>query len=653
MSTKRMPLLSVAFCTVLFGGTANGQEESLMESSGIDKGPDPARIEVIARMLPESPRGLGRPITDREAWTAIASSAGGDRIIARAESVMSTLNTGRTGGDSGTRSGRPGRRDRMSSRPLFTIAPLVLAECIENSGRFLPLIEKTIHDYAAFPTWVSGGNLSRWSKIDSAIVGIDLSAAQSAWNLATIYYWLGDRLSEETRALIRDELDRRIFKPFEGSVQEDFPNCWWLKGRNKNNWNPVCLGCVSGAALAVIESRQRRAFFVASAEKYVQAYLNGYQEDGFCTEGLGYWVYGFGHFVNLAESITQATDGQLDLLESPKTTTIARFGDRMKILPGVYPAYADCRTNQQPDKALTAFLYGRYGWGKPELLASGPAGRRPPSQREMDFSLMRLYQWGVHNFPNSATARRVVDEPALPSPLRDWFVETGAYVGRPTQERRDRALGVAFKGGHNGEHHNHNDVGTYVVALKGKALLLDPGREPYTNRTFSARRYESNVLNSYGHAVPRVAGKLQSEGRSAAVRVVETDFSDEMDRVVLDLSAAYEVEEMQELKRTFAYSRQGDGSLTVIDGVVFSSPQHFETALITLSDWRQVGENELVVGEGSEAVRILISSEGGDFKIQAEEIQDGANPTRLGIAFTEPVARGIITVKIVPVGSGP
>ena len=72
---------------------------------------------------------------------------------------------------------------------------------------------------------------------------------------------------------------------------------------------------------------------------------------------------------------------------------------------------------------------------------------------------------------------------------------------------------------------------------------------------------------------------------------METDFTDEIDRVVLDLSAVYDVEEIQELKRTFVYSRQGEGILTVIDEVVFSSPQDFETALITLSDWRPVGES--------------------------------------------------------------
>ena len=105
-------------------------------------------------------------------------------------------------------------------------------------------------------------------------------------------------------------------------------------------------------------------------------------------------------------------------------------------------------------------------------------------------------------------------------------------------------LFLAVKGGHNREHHNHNDVGTYVVALAGKAPFLDPGREEYTGRTFSSQRYESNVLNSYGHPVPRVAGKLQSQGRSAAVRVVETVFTDEMDTVA-DLAERYSYGELR------------------------------------------------------------------------------------------------------------
>ena len=52
---------------------------------------------------------------------------------------------------------------------------------------------------------------------------------------------------------------------------------------------------VIGTAMANIESRERRAFFAASAEKYIQYFLKGLTPDGYCSEGVGYWNYGFGH----------------------------------------------------------------------------------------------------------------------------------------------------------------------------------------------------------------------------------------------------------------------------------------------------------------------------------------------------------------------
>lgn len=402
---------------------------------------------------------------------------------------------------------------------MFTVAPLILAECIENRGRFLAAIEQTIRTYASYPTWISGREDDRWDRIDGVPIGIDLSAAQSAWNLATTYHWLGDRLSEDTRKLIRDQLERRIFASFTGMVRENFPNLWWLKGSNKNNWNAVCLACVTGSALAVIESRERRAFFVAAAEKYIQGFLSGYTSQGYCSEGLGYWNFGFGHFVYLAESIYQATDGQVDMFDDPHVRKIARFGSRMEVVPGVYPSFADCRLGERPSEALMAFLSRRYGWGFEQAESQpSPSARRFPG-RSGRSSLWRLYELAVYRFSNSATSRAAVDKPPPVPPRRDYFPEAGVLICRPAPDNRDHALGVALKGGHNGEHHNHNDVGSFVVALAGKTPLVDPGRENYSALTFTARRYESKLLSSFGHSVPRVAARLQRAGRAAADEV--------------------------------------------------------------------------------------------------------------------------------------
>lgn len=42
------------------------------------------------------------------------------------------------------------------------------------------------------------------------------------------------------------------------------------------------------------------------------------------------------------------------------------------------------------------------------------------------------------------------------------------------------AVGVAAKGGHNGESHNHNDLGTFVLEAEGEEPLADLGAGEYT-----------------------------------------------------------------------------------------------------------------------------------------------------------------------------
>jgi hypothetical protein len=263
------------------------------------------------------------------------------------------------------------------------------------------------------------------------------------------------------------------------------------------------------------------------------------------------------------------------------------------------------------------------------------------------------FELGIYGFANSATRTAEPKETAAPAPaLRDWFSDAGILICRPASGTKN-GLGVALKGGHNAEHHNHNDVGSFVVAVGGKTPLLDPGGEVYTARTFSNQRYTSGVLNSLGHPVPRVAGKLQKTGHSAAAGVLDTRFTDATDTLVLDIRAAYGVEELASLKRTFVYSREGSGSLTVVDEVGFTSPQTFDTALITFSKWEKVADDRLLIGEGTGAVEVAVSTDGQAWELQPEEIHEdlsgGRVPVRLGIVLTKVVERARVTVKITPV----
>ena len=56
-----------------------------------------------------------------------------------------------------------------------------------------------------------------------------------------------------------------------------------------------------------------------------------------------------------------------------------------------------------------------------------------------------------------------------------------------------RGLTLAAKGGHNGESHNHNDVGSFIVAVDGVPAVADAGRPTYTAQTFGPDRYGKTV----------------------------------------------------------------------------------------------------------------------------------------------------------------
>lgn len=630
MTDLLSPAALAAACLVLSALVADAQ--------GGDNPLDEARVEAIAAMLPPQPEGLGPPIDDREAWGDLGAHPTYQDLVRRAEALLEDplpeqpddlyLDFSRTGNRT--------RWQRVSGQRRGRVTTLVLAECVENEGRFLPAVEELVEALCAEPTWVMPAHDRSLANFRREVVEIDLASAALGWQFATALHLLGDRLSAETQALIRENLQERILDAFMGMVTGERRRIWWLT--TTNNWNAVCLAGVVGTALAQVEDAVERARFVAAGEHYSRYFLRGFTPDGYCSEGLGYWNYGFGHYVLLAETIRMATGEGLDLLARPEAAMPSVFPVRNHIQGGVYPAFADCGIRARPDASTMHILNQRFNLGLAEYADFDP--RRPVSS---------LFQAMLFAFRDEGPA---LDIPTRPSPRdpRAWFDDAGILISRP-QPDTDCRMAVALKGGHNAEHHNHNDVGSYVVVVGERPLLLDPGAETYTARTFSAQRYESKLLNSYGHPVPVVAGKLQRTGRDARGEVLRAEFTDETDTFELDLTSAYEVPELKRLVRTFVYSREGAGALTISDRVEYETPQSFGSALLTLGDWRETGAGALMIYDVEEAVQVEIECAEADFELSAEEIdEDGARPTRIGINLTAPVTEATLTVRVTPLG---
>jgi len=328
--------------------------------------PDPQRIREIAGWLPAHAAGIGQPIANRAAWEKVAADYPQlNEVIAQAvKAAAKPLERQRD--DLFLEFSQNGNRERWQTAEnprRERIQTFALAECLENKGRFVAPLEQAIAAICAEKTWVLSAHDRSLRNFHGETVEIDLGAAMMAGTLATTDYLLGDKLSPATRRLIRDNLQRRIFTPYQSVINGTSRSYFWIHGIN--NWNAVCLDGVTTAALTELDSPAERAWYIAVAEKNLEYYFAGFTPDGYCVEGLGYWVYGFGNYALLAETIRQATGGHLDLLAQPPAAQPALFGARTEILNGIYPSIADCHPGNQPAPDLMYFLNRRFGWQLP------------------------------------------------------------------------------------------------------------------------------------------------------------------------------------------------------------------------------------------------------------------------------------------------
>jgi hypothetical protein len=605
---------------------------------------DPQRIEYFRKLLPIKPEGVGPKIGDRAAWEEIAKRPAFAGVVKHAEAALEKPLAELTD-DLFLDYSRTGNRYRYQSvqnEHHRRLSDLVYAECVENHGRFLPAIEEAIVDVCNEKTWVLPAHDGNLNNFEGKVRQIDLRSAQVSWALATAAYWLGEKLTPEIRSRIADELERRTFHPWDSYLRTGKPEMNWP--RSLGNWNAVCLSGVTGAALANVESLDRRAYYAAAAEKGIQIFLRGFTPDGYCSEGIGYWNYGFGHYVMLAETLRLATCGKINWLSDPKLKPIALGPLRLEILPGVYPAFADCVLKSKPDDVFMACLSRRLKLGLHAWEARGASESLEPQPD--------LPRFGLFGVSGDIVASAAEDTQADPPPIRHWFSDAGILICRPGTGAKN-GFGAALKGGHNAEFHNHNDVGTFVVAMNGSTPILDIGSVTYTRDTFSRHRYENDAMNSFGHNVPRVGGKMQSTGKSAQAKVLATEFTTTQDTLVFDLRSGYDVPSLKKLHRTFVFSRKGNGKLTVTDEVEFNSPQAFDTALMTFGPWKLIDDAHLLLGEKSGAVQVAITTKGSGFRIDPQEIHADLHgkkevPVRLGIQLTHPITQAKITTVITP-----
>lgn len=610
--------------------------------------PDPKRVRELMALI-GGPFHLGKPATDREAWDSILNTPVGERLLREAEIAgrdepRSTITNEDCLYVMET-------KDRREFEPLpnllrsrLTLLPI--AECLEPDGKYLSRIEEDVANLCALNMWTFPLHDRGRELYAREAIFTDLTSVHYAGNLTSILHLLEDRLKPETSQLIRDEIETRIFKPFEERVKTGRDGFWWFIVNH--NWNSVCLAQILSCALRLKEDPEERAWYIATVEKLLKHSEDSFEHSGFYIEGVSYWIYGYSHYALAAELVRGATGGKIDWMKKPRVEKASHFGHRMEIQEKAYPTFADCKRDALPPEWLKNWLNNRIDPDRKNRKTNIIADAFDPIHFQFSPIIHLLLFHQVD--PNQAYA---VDEGHA---IRDWFEDVQFLICRPGEKSASR-LAATFKGGHNGANHNHNDLGTFTVLSGKEELLTDPGAEVYDKRTFSINRYESDLLNSFGHPVPVVAGELQfpdktyhrtGYGRDAYTVLVDTTFTEEHDRVILEMDRAYKVPHLENLIRAFRYDRAGEGSVEVYDQVKFSQADSYETALITYADWERLGDGRIRISANGEAIEVEVSSDAGPLEFAHCVIQESSTPTRLSWRFPQPILEATVRILVTP-----
>lgn len=391
---------------------------------------------------------------------------------------------------------------------------------------------------------------------------IDLFSAETAFLLAQTAALLGERLDAEILHRIYAEVDRRVLEPY----LRWHDSMWWYWGGN--NWNGVCNSSVAAAFLLLERDPRRVAEALAIAFRGLQTFLaTAFESDGSSTEGVAYWHYGLINLVALSEMLRARTAAALDPLASPRLRQIAAYPARMQLSGAMFAAFSDCDETTHFNFGIIQRLAERTGVGELRNLLAKPA--EPGLDWRLQMHIRNLLWWDGTQPDAAAIGDAVLEAPGV-----------ARLTGRTAA---GVPLVVAIKAGHNAENHNQNDVASFVLHVEGENLLTDPGRGLYSRQYFGPQRYENIFANSYGHSVPRIAGRLQAPGREHCGQLVTVETAADPKSVTVEFARAYAVDELQRATRTLAV--QQDGTIYLTDAYEFAAALPVEEAFVT---WAQV-----------------------------------------------------------------
>ncbi len=410
---------------------------------------------------------------------------------------------------------------------------------------------------------------------------VDLFAAQTGMILSLVLHMTEDQLDRVTpmvRMRAEREMEERLLKPFE--TRDDF---WWMGflRRDLCNWTPWIVSNILMTSALQVKDRYRLSLLVERGLRMTDRWLQVLPEDGGCDEGAAYWNMAGGAFLDILELTASLTGSEFtpegfSPLREEKIRNILKFPMRVCLGNGWFANFADC--DARP-----------YVCGE-RLYAAGRA-LGDEELKNFGLNLVRSIGQDVSDTPQ---LWRLLNRLFMPKACAGQTEHAGDVLLPDLQVRgvRRGSTAVYIKGGHNGESHNHNDVGSFILFRDGEPVFIDIGNVVYTAKTFSGRRYELFNTRSRNHSVPMFGQVEQAAGSMYAGSMQSTE-----NGCRVEMQGAYP-QEAGLLRLTREMDVKENGDVTIQDTFSLREPGQVTEVYMLRQHPEKIRDGLYAVGQG-------------------------------------------------------
>jgi len=563
---KNLFFLATTFASILFGlqSTAQVTERNILETKYTSD-------QVMQMILPKD---QWKPYpTSPDDWKARVPESNLKKIMEEAskmlnykfEPISATISLDYV------RSGDRLRHSNISFKKREVLTYFILAESIENKGRFTEAILNGIwsiceESYWGVPAHIGGTGLP---DVENPVV--DLFTAETAGVMAIADYLVGDKL-DAINKLIRKrmyhETDRRLFTPM---MKNGSKYGWMSRTKPVNNWNPWIMSNWIFSSLLLERNEVRRKMMVYSAMKGLDAYFNSLGDEGGCDEGPSYWFAAGASAYDCLELLHSASNGTINIFDHALIKNMAGYITKTHIDGKYFVNFADADPTLTPSGTLL------YRFGK----------------AVQDSTMVKFGLWAQQKYPSQGGGSTGMRMRMMGSLLALKEMQTTTdYNDPPTSWIKDvqiltartpSGLFMGTHGGHNAESHNHNDVGDFIIYLKGEPMIIDAGRGNYTARTFSSKRYELWFTRSEYHNLPIINGIGQKEGRAFEAKDVKETINDKESSLQMNIASAYpEAAGIQSWLRKVKLNREKESVEIADEYQLNATPTSIEQVFMTV-----------------------------------------------------------------------